>query len=105
MPHDPETNFTRQWIAVAIVAIVLFVVVFTSGCASGMLANRVVCTLDGRGAQVISQWGPFGVASALSDSDITAICQRIREPIAPPLAPKTNEAPASGAASSFKGWT
>lgn len=99
MLHD---ILRRRLLSVVIVAILLLIVVFTSGCAAGMLSNRVVCTLDGRGAQVVSQWGPFGIASALSDSDITAICQRIREPIAPPVPAPS---PASAPLMPFKGWT
>lgn len=48
-----------------------------TGCASldGKLENRVVCTVAGDKAMVVSEWGLIGVASTVSEKDRAAICK------------------------------
>ncbi|MGV0999686.1 MAG: hypothetical protein ACOYBQ_10200 [Fluviibacter sp.] len=38
------------------------------------LENKAVCSLDSTEADVISQWGAFGIATKLRDADVPYIC-------------------------------
>lgn len=49
-----------------------------SACADySMFENRAVCTLDGRGAMVVSRWSALGIASNLTSGDASYICERM----------------------------
>jgi hypothetical protein len=57
---------------------VLLTVAFLSACADySMFENRAVCTLDGRGAMVVSRWSALGIASNLTSGDASYICERM----------------------------
>ena len=66
-------NAVNRLLAV-IIAVFVLAVLF-SGCASGTFENRVVCTTDGKRAQIVSRWGAFGIASDLHEVDALAICK------------------------------
>lgn len=55
------------------------VLVFLSGCSTlgdkMNLENRVVCTVNGEKAYVVSEYGPVGISSVISPKDTPAICR------------------------------
>lgn len=75
--HTQSHHVGARLTAVCMAVIVLAVLFALSGCAdSRMFGNRIMCNMDGTGAVVVSQWGGFGFASNLSETDVRAVCQR-----------------------------
>lgn len=68
-PHKPINQL------VAVIVATLILALLFSGCASTLFENRVTCTIDGRRAKIVSQWGGFGIASELTEADALAICK------------------------------
>jgi hypothetical protein len=58
-------------------AFLLAAAVLLTGCASKTFTNRLVTTLDGKGAMVVSMYGPIGIAAKLNADD-TAELQRLK---------------------------
>lgn len=56
---------------VALIALCLIL----AACGS-MTENRIQCSMDGRSASIISQWGAFGIATKIADLDAARICAR-----------------------------
>lgn len=58
-------------------AIPVILAILLSGCATleGKIDNRVACTVARDKAVVISEWGPIGIASMISDKDAAVICK------------------------------
>lgn len=59
-----------------LISVVLMTLVL-SGCAfdGQLLDNRVVCTLAKDKAFVVSEYGPVGISSKISDKDKDVICK------------------------------
>lgn len=57
--------------------LILAVVILLAGCGTlvGKLDNRVTCTVGKDKAYVISEYGPVGLSSRISDLDRPTICK------------------------------
>lgn len=58
--------------------IVVMLVGLLGGCATTrpeFLENRVVCTVSGKKAFVVSRWGPVGISSEIAEEDRQVICE------------------------------
>ena len=49
-----------------------------AGCSSSarLLEKRVLCTVDGSEAHVISKWGPVGIGAKIAAGDARVLCKR-----------------------------
>lgn len=56
----------------------LAAVLLLAGCgwSPKVLENRVVCTVDGSEAHVLSKWGPVSVGTQIARTDATAVCAK-----------------------------
>ena len=59
------------------VAAVILAALLLSGCATRpeALENRLVCTVSGDGAMVVSMWGSIGLASKIAPRDGKLVCE------------------------------
>lgn len=57
-----------------------------SGCATlgldGKLDNRLVCTVAGDALYVVSEYGPVGISSRISEKDRAVVCRAAAAPAA-----------------------
>lgn len=67
----------------------LWAVLLLAACGSmdAALSNRIGCTVDGKRAYSVSQWGPLGVTATVHADDAAAVCAG-RAAAAPASAPK-----------------
>lgn len=46
------------------------------GMSPKVMENRVVCTVDGSEAHVLSKWGPVSIGTQVAAADAAVVCDR-----------------------------
>jgi len=62
-----------------LLAVTTLLAVFLYGCSStGQFQNRLVCTVAGDKALVVSQYGQLGMSTELATTDSAIVCSKVQ---------------------------